>query len=963
VVAAFTLLFGWLYARPLVEDGWLSGTDLYDYYLPIFLSPITIWSAFELSGMPAFVDSQNAAFYPVNLLFARLLPSWTAYIVSAYVLAASFTYAYVYHHTRSRLAAALAGIAFGMSEALMERVDHIAIVHTMAWLPLAVLAVDRVRDALQNGAGANPPDEHVWHRRLTAARWVAVGAFALGCSLLAGHTQFAIYIFYATGLYAAVGGIVAGVAARYAAAIAALFVAAVLLAAVSALPLWEARPLMVRQTVGFGQFVSHSNTPLQMLSMLFPAIVHEGRDAPTYVGLAVLVFALVGVYGTRRHWIVPFWLVVGTAAMLTGVGDATPLAALLYELPLNDSFRVVARHMFLGAFALAVIGGVGISLVLERRVSWRGVGGAAAFLIAVLAAGAAAIARQPQLFEIERGAWPALFEGLGVPPPVAAQLVIAAAAAAICTSLALVRTRRAAAAVVLVLLVGDLGHALPYRLRWYGVEAPVEPRQAVEPSVHARTLAARLAPGRHRILQPFGVTVDPVVPGAFSRLWEIPVAGGYGAIMTTQYASLAKMGTTGGVDRQLLSHSSAAADLLAVKYVLLRRRDLPAAGETTVAGTSWFTDTMDVTVGPPECGQRHTRSAIIALPPDVGVTQVSMFAALRCSEDVLQGTEVATVRMFDERSAYEFPLRAGAEIAEAGLASAELQRRARHTATHGPALTDSDGRSSYLMQFDLPQPLRGARMEVRLYGTGGWMDIRRITVRDASGRDIPVAEMDALLGDRERWRPLPPVFASRASDRLADERVPGEEEILIFENRRARPRAWVAREVVPLNPRDMEIAVHYSQLPDGRRFDPERMGLVEEGAYPALTYESGQPRVVIESLEPGNIRVRVSTAQGGLVVLSESYYPGWQVRLEGGPEGARVVPAARVNLSLQGVQVPPGEHTLTFEFVPRSFRIGGAVSAVTLVVLVAAAAAPRLRRAAHPDAIPRGRRTGAAGAA
>jgi hypothetical protein len=31
VVGAYTLLFTWLHARPLVEDAYLAGTDLYDY--------------------------------------------------------------------------------------------------------------------------------------------------------------------------------------------------------------------------------------------------------------------------------------------------------------------------------------------------------------------------------------------------------------------------------------------------------------------------------------------------------------------------------------------------------------------------------------------------------------------------------------------------------------------------------------------------------------------------------------------------------------------------------------------------------------------------------------------------------------------------------------------------------------------------------------------------------------------
>ena len=242
VFAAYAALFTWLFARPLVEGAYLAGTDLYDYYLPIFLSPITVWSTWEASGLPAFADSQNAAFYPLNLLFSRVLPSWTAYIVSAYVVAASCAYAYVYNRTRSVLAAAVAGLAYGMSEAMLERLEHLTIVHTIAWLPLIVLAVDRLRGR--------------WN-----ARWVVVGAAAVGSCLLAGHTQPAIYIFYVCGLYALVEGITRRARPGYYAATFTIFAAGGLLAAVSAVPLFEASQEAVRQTVSFGQFVGHSNSP------------------------------------------------------------------------------------------------------------------------------------------------------------------------------------------------------------------------------------------------------------------------------------------------------------------------------------------------------------------------------------------------------------------------------------------------------------------------------------------------------------------------------------------------------------------------------------------------------------------------------------------------------------------------------------------------------------------------------
>ena len=145
VVAAYTALFTLLFAGPIVTHTYLADSDLYEYYLPIFLAPITTWSTFEFSGLPAFADPGDFTVYPTHFLFARVIGSWTGFLVSTFVLAAAFTYAYVYRLTRSRAAAAFAGAAYAMCEAMLERIPHLGILNCFAWLPLILLAIEGVR--------------------------------------------------------------------------------------------------------------------------------------------------------------------------------------------------------------------------------------------------------------------------------------------------------------------------------------------------------------------------------------------------------------------------------------------------------------------------------------------------------------------------------------------------------------------------------------------------------------------------------------------------------------------------------------------------------------------------------------------------------------------------------------------------------------------------------------------------
>jgi hypothetical protein len=587
----------------------------------------------------------------------------------------------------------------------------------------------------------------------------------------------------------------------------------------------------------------------------------------------------------------------------------------LYEVPLYDSFRVIARHLMLAAFALAALSGFGVAAILQGRVSRAVIIGATCAVLTGMLMALVAVARWPDAFPLETST--------------RGQLLLGIATAAVCAALWWKPRARLAAAALLVLLTVDLVHAQPYRVRLSGLEAPVVPSSAIQPSVHAAALRARLAPQHQRLLAPAGVTVDPVVPGQFARLWRIPVVGAYGAVLTPRYAALAAIGTSGAVDPQLLADDNVALDLLAVRYVTMRRREFDQSARFQKRGVSWASTRLDVPVGPEECGHRYPRHSTYALPAEVTVTRVRMVAALRCSEDVAQGTEVATLAIVGAAGErHELPLRAGVEISEASLRQPAGLQRARHVAAD--VFERESDQSGYFFSVDLPRPISGARLEVRLHGTAGWMQIQRLTVVDGSGADVPVGRPDVFFHNEARWSVVQRFSTSRVSDRRSDEDVPGEEEVVVLENRRARPRAWLTSEVIPLDERSMSAAVHHSYLPDGRRFDPAAMALVDAGdAAPAGSANvAADGDVRIDAVEDGLIRVHVSTNDGGFLVLSESYYPGWRARI-----GERIVPVHRTNLSLQGVAVPPGQHIVTFEFAPASLRAGAALSLTALIGL------------------------------
>ncbi|HEX6511879.1 MAG TPA: oligosaccharide flippase family protein, partial [Chloroflexota bacterium] len=72
----------------------------------------------------------------------------------------------------------------------------------------------------------------------------------------------------------------------------------------------------------------------------------------------------------------------------------------------------------------------------------------------------------------------------------------------------------------------------------------------------------------------------------------------------------------------------------------------------------------------------------------------------------------------------------------------------------------------------------------------------------------------------------------------------------------------------------------------------------------------------------------------GLLVLTDNNFPGWKATVDGQP--AEVL---TTDYTFRGVPLPPGGHTVEFTFTPTSLVAGGLVSALSLAVLAALAAA------------------------
>jgi hypothetical protein len=156
----------------------------------------------------------------------------------------------------------------------------------------------------------------------------------------------------------------------------------------------------------------------------------------------------------------------------------------------------------------------------------------------------------------------------------------------------------------------------------------------------------------------------------------------------------------------------------------------------------------------------------------------------------------------------------------------------------------------------------------------------------------------------------------------------------IYENRHVLPRFYAVRNVVAVFDRTL-FRRRLQQLSDWQQTALVDQLKLEQ---PQMHDDFFRPRppgapvakATIVDAKPDAYRLHVSAPRWSLVVSSVAWWRGWRVERN----GKRIEPI-RVNGAFLGFAVPPGESDVRVWYAPFSFRIGAAVSLLTLAALIA----------------------------
>jgi hypothetical protein len=915
VILFFSLLFTLFFSPVLFSGSLLAPGDGLLYHVAYFESKKVFWDTLLGGGFPMAADPQVMAWYPPSLILSLLPGSWNLFVLSAYVMASCFTYGYVYALTSSKLSSAISGIVYGMCGFMMAHLGHTAIIHAAVWIPLIIWSLEMLR-------------------RKFDSLWFAVGCLAVACCVLAGHLQIVVYSLILGVCYLAALGWRATIGRwRYYMVASLVMVLGLGLAALQILPTLELAGLSTRSEYGFADFVSYSFPRKQLVQLLFPGIFGglSGYGVPSYfglwnltelagyVGLLPLMLAGVGFAVTRRKAISIFWLCAGLLAFLLALGDQTPLAHLVYRLPVVGKFRVPARHFIEMAFAISVLAGIGARAIILQMVT-------RALLLRTIVV-AAGVMLAGLFYIVSKHAAEYTFVGgvvrfNGLPwanAAVAIPLIIFLA-----TALTLLYWHRNPAHLprqILLMLVLALDMA---SFGWfYSWQEYAPSKNILRPPAFAVDYQNSLRETNQRAIPVRGVLGKmSELPPNLSRLWEIPSASVYGPLSLSRMTYLLSMRPDASLDPSWQNSDNQSLNLAAVRYVFLPR----PAPLKDAQGILWDAENMDSWLG---SGCDHPRGDSIKFnfPTPLRATTIGIVSRLACSPPVPDGEEVVRVVLTDSAGAVQTKsMLAGRDTAEWSYDCPTVTPQMKHrrapiySSFDAKMYDDSCTGHYYLAMLKLDGITDVSRVELQWVGRSGAMTIEKVSLIDEVAKSS--TPINSLTKDNSRWR-----FVEETA------------EAQIYENPQAMPRAWLVPEVIALNPDNILKAIKTSLLPDGRAYDPSRMALTEESSPIMAEQPDASASARITYLDSTTMEVQTTSSSPAFLVTSDADYPGWQATIDDAP-----VQIFRANYALRGVRVPAGRHVVRFRFRPKSFYFGVGITAFSLALLLGFLALPVLRR-------------------
>jgi hypothetical protein len=167
-----------------------------------------------------------------------------------------------------------------------------------------------------------------------------------------------------------------------------------------------------------------------------------------------------------------------------------------------------------------------------------------------------------------------------------------------------------------------------------------------------------------------------------------------------------------------------------------------------------------------------------------------------------------------------------------------------------------------------------------------------------------------------------------------------ENTIKLYKKGNVFPRAWLVKGSRVLGSKEILERLK------SKAFHPDREVLLEENpaslALPHKGGGKGKDEVMLISESNNRLLLRVRATENCFLVLSDTYFPGWKVYVDGKEEKIY-----RANYTFRAVSVPAGNRKVEFIYKPMSFKIGAVGTILGITGCLAIGLRKKKRREAH----------------
>lgn len=155
----------------------------------------------------------------------------------------------------------------------------------------------------------------------------------------------------------------------------------------------------------------------------------------------------------------------------------------------------------------------------------------------------------------------------------------------------------------------------------------------------------------------------------------------------------------------------------------------------------------------------------------------------------------------------------------------------------------------------------------------------------------------------------------------------------LYHNTAAPPRVRLAQHVITQSDLDLIPAIILSE-----QFNASSSAILETPlSFDISAQSTGSAEITNESHT--ELEISVTTDSQTLLIIADSYYPGWKALVNDDP--VEIIP---VNYNQRGIIVPSGSSTVLLKYIPQSLYQGIIVSGTSIMVIIGIMCWPKSRR-------------------